>query len=334
MKIRNRAAVTLVELLVVMVVIGILVGILVPVLGPMIWRSNEFVIQSEISQLETAIDQFNNEYGFYPTDFSEFDGLADADAVTLLKQYLVKIAPNHTQSDAQLLSWWQNVGTNLDPSSALVFWLSGLRDSAQYPLTDSAGTVATAYSFDGGAAGDRKVFFDFQSDRLTISGNVATYGQAKGNSSLPYIYFSANAREFGGSGYREYQRLNSASPNVFQFKYFREPLTGDYVMPYLNLGSRPDTFQGLETSLAANTTEFFKPNSFQIIAAGLDNRYGGYGADSSDLEDTDAEWAAWSLSNFSTGNDNPNWSLSHLLPQHRDNVVNFKDQGRLDSDLE
>ena len=276
----RRLGVTLIELLVVMAVIGILVGILVPVLGPMIFRSSEFVIATEVSQLELAVEKFKNEYGFYPPDFSN---MTEAE----FRSYLVKIAPNHQENVSQ---WWSDVGVNLNPSNALVFWLGGLRNSAQYPLSyedpSSPGTRLSAPIISANAAiqnavGDRKVFFEFKSNRINIVGNVGSYGQAKGNPALPYIYFNSDYVDIGSGLEKAYTEAN----------------TGDVVRPYLKVPGVAGEYQNHD--------------KFQIIAPGLDNRYGTYEAAGV-----------------------PNWTINPHVRLHRDNISNFSNGGRLDKDLQ
>lgn len=243
----SRLGVTLVELLVVMAVIGILIGILVPVVGPMVWRASEHVIHTEQTQLSMQIEAFNNKYGFYPPDFSQINTPQD------FLPYLNKISNNHNElglhpdgsGDTRLERWWNEVGVNITPATALPFWLSGLRSSSQYPLTHpDTGVPAVAYSVDGGATGEREVFFDFKADRLLIVGNVAGYGQPKGDRNLPYIYFSSDYSDVTtSSGSKEFLAT-----------------TGELIVPYRENG----------------TGNYFEQFKFQIISPGLDNKYGSY----------------------------------------------------------
>ena len=65
----RRGGFTVVEILVVITVIAILAAMLIPVVGGAMRRANEFAIQSEMTQLDMAIEQFKNDNGFYPTQF-------------------------------------------------------------------------------------------------------------------------------------------------------------------------------------------------------------------------------------------------------------------------
>ena len=62
------SAFTLVELLVVMAVIGILAALIVPVAGAVKRRQYIYNARAEMGQLETAIDRYKADYGFYPPD--------------------------------------------------------------------------------------------------------------------------------------------------------------------------------------------------------------------------------------------------------------------------
>jgi prepilin-type N-terminal cleavage/methylation domain-containing protein len=249
----RRAGFTIVELMVVIAIIGVLVGILAVAVGPAIWRTDEHVISSEIVQLEAAIEKFKEKYGFYPPDFTAITGPDD------MAPYLNKISRNHAEFSAfpvghplagsytrRIDAWWDHYGNHIrtgDRAGALVFWLSHLFNNAQYPLT--AGLDVS----------ERQVFFEFDNGRLYeiqagLSEPMASptyrlpgvYGfvQAKGPE-LPYVYF--HHQTYALSGY--------ASPVV--------PGTGS-VTPYIDPSASPPNY--------------YNPNTFQIIAAGLDGLYG------------------------------------------------------------
>ena len=276
----KRNQITLFEFFAVIVVLAIVIGILVPVLGPMNSGRGEFIVAAEITQLDMAIENFYTEYGFYPPDFSDIHNASE------FNEYLLKFAPDHRED---LDAWWREVGSRLNPSNALVFWLSGLRNSRQYPLSyDHDGNESTPRMMAPvhtenpklrELIGERKVFFEFKRDRLQVSGNVSAYGQAKGNTQLPYIYFCSSYRKRSGKE-----------------KSFTEATTGDMVRPYLESPSVADVYHNQDR--------------FQIIAPGLDNRYGTY------------------------GNGVPDWQASPYFELHRDNNTNISNGRRLDSLIE
>lgn len=296
LKKRPRSGFTLVEMLVVIVVIGILMGLLLAAVAPTLFTSYNFAVTTEIKELEGSIEQFKTNLGFYPPCEFDFDGdtttdlTADPEDLATFKQYLRKIAPNHDETDAQIGTWWNQVGRHLDNDSILVFWLSGLNRSAQYPLTYSLG--ADNLYDDGGGAGDdvftgfangedpaKRIFFEFSADQL-VDGNATTvkrYLQRK-IGEQPYVYFSAS-------------QYGIASCNV------SDPFNGapvaHAVYPYR---SYPDA-----------TVDYYNLTTFQIVAAGRDRTFG-------------------SVDGFAP---NDNWTVSYTVPDlrdvmhHRDNITNF-----------
>ncbi len=129
----RRRAFTLIELLVVIVIIGILIGLLLVAFGPVRNRTLTFAIQSENQQLVAALEQFKIKFGFYPP--SHLGDLNNPNDLVTFKAYLRKIAPDHAETNTTIGNWWNEVGKTLDNDSILVFWLSGVNQSAQYPLT-------------------------------------------------------------------------------------------------------------------------------------------------------------------------------------------------------
>jgi len=63
-----RHAFTLIELLVVMAIMGVLAAMLLAVVGGVKKKQYVYNTQSELAQLETAIERYKAAYGFYPPD--------------------------------------------------------------------------------------------------------------------------------------------------------------------------------------------------------------------------------------------------------------------------
>ena len=252
----QRTAFTLVELMVVILVIGILAGIAAPFIFGALERAREFSIQNEIGQLDAAVRRFETENGFFPPAIGpglEID-TTDSDAGRrAFLRYLNRIAPNHAEGVGNtgagnapdgLRAWWDTVGVNLDAESSLVFWLSGLCTSKQYPLSGNASNensdvVLAPYNVNKDAADDdlasgvnidRSVFFDFDLGRLVTNGSVAgikSYNQPQGkDDALAYQYLDSKSY--------------SSSPGAYH--------------------------------IAEGSSEpvFFNPESFQIICPGMD----------------------------------------------------------------
>jgi hypothetical protein len=181
-----------------------------------------------------------------------------------MRRYLTRISPNHAEGNGTtagtgLRNWWVNVGRHLDERSSLVFWLSGLCKSKQYPLSGSA-TVASdttntlalapyngAFTFleAPGTDFERDVMYEFNGAQLEI----VSEGGAR-----VAIYNQPNGKDTGDSAYR-YRDHKSYG--------FNPDLTTE-----LRVGAYHD---GFDTSVTPNVPiNFYNPDSFQIVAPGLD----------------------------------------------------------------
>jgi len=201
---RRRPAFTLIELLVVITVIGILMGLLIPTIVGVFRRSDDFRREVEISQLDTAIEQFKNKFHMYPPDLREFVDPATGLALgyldvipgpgpgagqtvrSRLLAILSKISPNHQETSPdpvdptreRLQVWWERVGVNLvaTPSSVAVANRVPLgHETALWfwlsQLWDNAQFPITAQRNPGNpslvAAGqNQRTFYEFQGGRL------------------------------------------------------------------------------------------------------------------------------------------------------------------------
>jgi prepilin-type N-terminal cleavage/methylation domain-containing protein len=64
----HASAFTLIELLVVIAIMGVLAALLLPVVGAVKKHQYIYNTQTQMAQLETAIDRYKAAYGFYPPD--------------------------------------------------------------------------------------------------------------------------------------------------------------------------------------------------------------------------------------------------------------------------
>ena len=158
-RLAQRVGFTLVELLMVIVIIGILVAMLAVAINPVLQTARETTVAIEMKQIDLAIEQFNTKYGFYPPSFIGFDPRPATTAANSppggaqLLPFLNKISPNHQEGNGapgtRLSVWWNAIGSNLTDSGSLIFWLNGLSNNKQFPITgglanvDAAGNAVT-----------------------------------------------------------------------------------------------------------------------------------------------------------------------------------------------
>ena len=226
--------------MVVILVISILAGIAAPFIFSALERAREFAIQNEIVQIDAAVRRFETEHGFFPPAIGpglEINTNNSVAARSKFLRYLNRIAPNHAEGNGTnndgLQLWWDTVGMNLDAESSLVFWLSGLCTSKQYPLSGSASNesndiVLAPYNVNKNAADndlasgvniDRNVFFDFDLGRLVSNGPVAgikSYNQPQGkDDALAYQYLDRRSYSSSSGAPRAYHIAEGASDPVF-----------------------------------------------------------------------------------------------------------------------
>jgi len=233
-----RSGFTLTELLVAITVLAILAGFLAPALIGVLGTTRESAVVFEMKQMELAIEQFKNDHGFYPPtiDPNPANG-AEIQSWQQFQRYLNKIAPQNAESNpaasfpgssnTRLFDWWNNVGSKLDETTSLQFWLSGLCKNKQFPLTGgvsvdaSGGTsgVMTLCGFGadkysdgselpGGLQVERDNYYEFKHTQLNVIGGgaVATYRQPHGASDgdLNFRYLDYKSFSFADGSPRAY----------------------------------------------------------------------------------------------------------------------------------
>ncbi len=192
---RPRTGFTLVELLVVIVIIGILAAIVTAAVIGVRITARQAVIRTEITQLESALERYKQEFGEYPPDCAGLDNTAtipgSSPAITYqdaarqrIISHLRTRFPRFTLTGDLAANWTTFKNTvsdastgipsfnvdNLDPRSALVFWLGGL-PSPSDPTTLTGFSADPANPFQSTTASSSRIagLMTFPADRLTVS---------------------------------------------------------------------------------------------------------------------------------------------------------------------
>ncbi len=316
----NRRGFTLIELLVVITVIAILVALVVPAVFSVSQTANEATVTNDIMQLEASVEKFRDEFGFYPSDFSEFvdasgtplnftDTLPDGYTVEgRLKRFLAQISPMHNEdatdpvdgTNSRLAVWWENVGKNLayndagpavkasrlrGPQVALWFWLSQTYKDAQYPFSGKRLGTTTADSDGDGIPDNAQII----SERRVMNDFSAATLE---------LIFTANYPD--GVPYeiaRTTQRGGDAPVLYFHHDTYLDayaaPDTTTRIDFYQGSGAVPPNL-GMACRNIDDPVNFVEPTKFQIFTAGYDESFG-------DLEDDTVYENRDNLCNFAEG---------------------------------
>ena len=287
-----RSGFTLVEMLTVIVIISILASLITAAAIAAIRKTREFTISSEMSQMTMSLEAYKTARGDYPPDFAGVSGVG-VDATTrdnarlavlrhlrkAFPKYRPGIAPGNTGANA-----WDKLvfdvnhftGLNisqLDPSTALVFWLGGPPAGASSSTKLAGFSANPANPF---ATGGSRLpgLFEFDETRLDVSGSVPKYlpphvQSPSGGDAPPYVYFRARS-----SGYI---RDNATRDAAYKGKGDADKTDNPPIPSYTHTGSGTCVPYAESFKKISDTEYVFKwvnPKTFQIICSGLQGEYG------------------------------------------------------------
>jgi prepilin-type N-terminal cleavage/methylation domain-containing protein len=298
MKLRN--AFTLVELLVAIAIIGILMSIAIPAIMRSITTAKATSIRMEVSALEQAIEQYQQKYGDYPPDFSDWN---------VVSRHYRKLFPRMGTNDFTLLFNMVHSGspavfqpTSMDRAEALVWALGGYSEDIQRPFTGPGGPLSwigdgvKSYTDSSVTDVERQTSSNFQinADRVNslFSFDADKLCYSKINSSSPITGTNRYTSTDDGDLFLTYAARDGGAPIVYfdsrTYDVYNASFGGfngygsttfGAIRPYLSdkSNANPSGTPYATLPAALNGWQFMKKESFQIISAGLDNNFGSVG---------------------------------------------------------
>jgi prepilin-type N-terminal cleavage/methylation domain-containing protein len=276
---RKRPGFTLLEVIVVIVIILILASLILAATVRALAKAREVRNRNDISQLSTALENFKGKFGFYPPSrirlcklYGQYTNLGvpgiDADSV----QYLTRMFPH-----IDLNSWavngidWDGTGNRNEPPSllegdqCLVFFLGGIPRQPAAPVPGACMGFSTNPSNPALGSADRiGPFYEFLPARLVLANLVGT--PIHPNAPFYFTYADAYATTDGVG------TIVAGAP----FAYFSSYKTTNGYNRYGN-SDCPTLTLSPYWQVAGTPNQYVSPNSYQIISAGKDGRFGGGG---------------------------------------------------------
>jgi len=270
-----RKGFTLLEVLVVISIIALLAGLITAAANRALVRMDEVRVRSEISQLETALEQFKLTFGRYPPSRIVLSESGNYDRTNPLhqysEQYLQALFPGiNLQGEDNYWHDWDGDGVKAPPNifydlqgqECLVFFLGGI------PFT---GIGPSGFSTDktrptlGPTDSKSRLgpFFEFDTSRLKLVRDVVPPIRLPNDpvSQRFYVYLDRY-----GSPYAYFLARDAATNN-----YLNDcpNLVGPQFQPYVTAISVDPPNAGV--------IKYHRPNSFQIVSAGKDKIFGSGG---------------------------------------------------------
>jgi prepilin-type N-terminal cleavage/methylation domain-containing protein len=269
--ISRRHGFTLVELLVAIAIIGVLAAIAVPTAYRAYLRAKIAAQKIEVTNISTAIEQYKQKFGDYPPDGSSW---------AVVERHLRKAFPRMVSTELTVLqAACGGTGSGTFPAGvlnraeALVFFLGGFSTDPLHPFTGPGGPFVIVSGSPVYNTDRQNAIYDFGSNLLIASADETDYGMAafgsaepadimpvyrlKG-STVPVAYFDSRTYAFTDPGfgmiYNNYETLPAA------------PVAFGTARPYLST----------TMSTMTGSNKYQNDKTFQIVAPGLDNRFGGY----------------------------------------------------------
>jgi prepilin-type N-terminal cleavage/methylation domain-containing protein len=274
----ERRGFTLTEMLVVITIIAILASLASVAVVRALDTAKQTRIKLEVDNLDAALKAYKEKYGSYPPCDLRFTGVTPIPNPQTI-QHVARLFPRYNMGAgyANLIADLKAAGVDtvyFRPDQALVFWLRGFGPDPTNPF--SLATPLTP-------------LFDFDRSRLA---QIPTVPPVPGVVPIP-SYFPAGVKpDTSGAPYVYWDALSYTyvSPTATaeaQANAFNAQITTNTTIPpmpaiapiFVNAGTAMPYWADIDGNGASNTTaspteNWVNPDSFQIIAPGMDAKYG------------------------------------------------------------
>jgi len=305
-----KSAFTLVELLVVISIIAVLAGLITGAAISALNASKRASITLEIQQIESAFEDFKNEYGAYPpngmhNNTNAIMTLVENDFIRMFK----KAFPRNNEPDTviQALAGTNTAGASnenlpngMNAAEAMVFWLGGFSSDPQFPISGPGGPSFAENPNDSDTilTGSDDILeehsrrFEFDLGRLIPRDSNGAFHDTDNDGAGRFITYNIDLNNDGDTAdLGEFRRINlwqyapngSEQPLVYIDVSRHKP--EEYDMHALGpMGPGMPMVHAIEKvregfsgpTLGHNDLVFVNQGKFQILHAGLDDAWGDF----------------------------------------------------------
>lgn len=312
---RPRAGFTLIELLMVILIIGLLAALGTRAAFQAMQAAKRAAILMEVSQLDQALSDYKSRANSFPPCMGDVDATARGKR---FYTHIIRAFPRYVVPDSKVdgvrdyLDLRQTILGNflgspgtyydldtMDHAEALVFWLSG------FPTPKSgnsaAGNLLSSSKIWGFCNSPTAPFFDGTGRPMGVFASAGVLNTPD-RISPGFQFDEGRLVDQDNDGWLEYVPMGTTNAALLPpYVYFDSDLytkqtTGSATLPYKTYPSTVTPVAGPATNPsavswglatpyiaampAATTAQltWVNPRKFQIISAGLDNKYGLYGA--------------------------------------------------------
>ncbi|KAA5540696.1 type II secretion system protein [Roseiconus nitratireducens] len=302
----DRRGFTLVELLVVITIIGAIAALSIPAIGRVMRTVRQASMKAEMTNLASGIENYKTKYGDYPPDFSDWNLVKRhylkifPDIATTELNLLYRLCDDVADNDPTQLTATTNYNpAAMDRAEAVVWSLGGFSSDPQYPFTGAGGPLVAMPAPNAPTAPDDPAGYEYNPTRNSpeIEFDPARLSLVTFDPSATKSFTNRNQSDDDTYSpidvFPTYNLREEASPVVYfdartyawndgttvfngYVRQTNDSLTGyDGVRPvYSTVANNPPSGSYGTLAAAATGWQFAQPNSFQLLAPGLDGFYG------------------------------------------------------------